>query len=165
MSPDWPMSKHIIDGIARWLFYLHQGACQKFCRKGNHIKHRVEGTFNFETAIFSRAWRLFCDGNSMELIVDQIKYTCSRFEVLRSIHVGLLCVQLSLEDRPSMSDVVLMQNSEVPLQQPRQPGFFTERDLVDADNSSVDNQKPSYFNDFEISGGGEIKSDLPGKMW
>ena len=86
----------------------------------------------------------------MELVADPIKDTCNHLEVLRSIHVGLLCVQLSLEDRPSMSNVVLMLSSEVPLPQPKQPGFFTERDLVEASSSS-DNQKPSRSNDFAIT--------------
>ncbi|KAL4375889.1 hypothetical protein GQ457_02G029840 [Hibiscus cannabinus] len=58
------------------------------------------------------AWTLFGDEKSMELVAGQIKETCNRFQVLRSIHVGLLCVQRSLEDRPSMSVVVLMLSTE-----------------------------------------------------
>ncbi|XP_022717013.1 G-type lectin S-receptor-like serine/threonine-protein kinase At4g27290 [Durio zibethinus] len=100
--------------------------------------------------LLGHAWRLFCDGNSLELVADPIKDTCNHFEVLRSIHVGLLCVQRSLEDRPNMSNVVLMLSSEVLLPQPKQPGFFTERDLVEATSSS-DNLKPSCSNDFAIT--------------
>ncbi|KAK8973520.1 hypothetical protein V6N11_030710 [Hibiscus sabdariffa] len=40
---------------------------------------------------------------------------------------------------PSMSEVVLMLSSDVPLQQPKQPGCFTKRDLIEA---SADNRKP-----------------------
>ncbi|XVE50442.1 hypothetical protein DITRI_Ditri01bG0162600 [Diplodiscus trichospermus] len=76
--------------------------------------------------LLGHAWKLFCESNSLELVADSIKNICDQFEVLRSIHVGLLCVQRSLEDRPSMSNVVLM-FSEVPLPQPKQPGIFTER--------------------------------------
>ena len=47
-------------------------------------------------------------------------------EVLRSIHVGLLCVQHCADDRPSMSSVVLMLSSEVALPQPRESGFFCD---------------------------------------
>ncbi|KAL4376910.1 hypothetical protein GQ457_02G032130 [Hibiscus cannabinus] len=101
-----------------------------------------------ETALFSQAWRLFCDENSMGLVACQIKETCNRFEVLRSIHVGLSCVQRNLEDMPSMSEVVLMLSSDVPLQQPKQPGSFTKRDLVEA---SADNQKANCSNDFAIT--------------
>ncbi|PPR94181.1 hypothetical protein GOBAR_AA26495 [Gossypium barbadense] len=31
------------------------------------------------------AWRLFCDGNSMELVADPIKETCNPSEAQRSI--------------------------------------------------------------------------------
>ncbi|KAK9007023.1 hypothetical protein V6N11_019351 [Hibiscus sabdariffa] len=94
------------------------------------------------------AWRLFCDENFMELVAGQIKETCNRFEVPRLIHVGLSRVQRNLEDMPSMSEVVLMLSSDVPLQQPKQPGSFTKRDLVEA---SADNQKPNWSNDFAIT--------------
>lgn len=57
-------------------------------------------------------------------------------EILRSIQVGLLCVQQSPEDRPSMSSVVLMLSSENALPQPKQPGFFTERYMIDMNTSS-----------------------------
>ncbi|XVF04087.1 hypothetical protein REPUB_Repub05bG0051400 [Reevesia pubescens] len=100
--------------------------------------------------LLGHAWRLFCDSNSLELVADPIKDTCNDFEVLRSIQIGLLCVQLNLEDRPSMSNVVLMLSSEVPLPQPKQPGFFTERDLVEASSSS-DYQKQSCSNDISFT--------------
>lgn len=87
----------------------------------------------------------------MELVADPIKDACNDFEVLRSIHVGLLCVQRNLEDRPSMANVVLMLSSEVPLPQPKQPGFFTERDFAESSSSS-DCQKPLMCsNDFAIT--------------
>ena len=73
----------------------------------------------------------------MELIASAISDTCIPSEVLRSIHVGLLCVQQSPEDRPIMSNVVLMLGSQQPFPQPKQPGFFTERDLVESSSSSA----------------------------
>ncbi|KAL4379995.1 hypothetical protein GQ457_02G032060 [Hibiscus cannabinus] len=107
------------------------------------------------------AWRLFCDENSMELVACQIKETCNRFEVLRSIHVGLSCVQRNLEDMPSMSEFVLMLSSDVPLQQPKQPGFFTKRDLVEA---SADNQKPNWSNDIAITVCQRVRATLAEKV-
>ncbi|KAE8667300.1 Serine/threonine kinase [Hibiscus syriacus] len=101
--------------------------------------------------LLGHAWTLFCNGNSMELVADTIKNTCNPPEVLRSIQVGLLCVQRSLEDRPTMSNVVLMLSSEVPLHQPKQPGFFNERDLIQDASSSSDAQKHTCSNDFSIT--------------
>jgi hypothetical protein len=54
--------------------------------------------------------------------------------VLRHIHVGLLCVQQRPEDRPSMSSVVQMLSSENLLPKPKQPGFFG--DTHEASSSS-----------------------------
>jgi hypothetical protein len=64
-------------------------------------------------------------------------------EVLRSIHVGLLCVQENPEDRPNMLYVVLMLGNEDELPHPKQPGFFTERDLVEGSYSSSQSKPPS----------------------
>ena len=79
----------------------------------------------------------------MELIDDNLGNSGPLTEVLRCIHVGLLCVQQRPEDRPNMSSVVLMLGSESSLPQPNQPGFFTERNLPGADQSSSSNYIPS----------------------
>ena len=46
--------------------------------------------------------------------------------MVRSIGVGLLCVQQCPEDRPSMSSAVLMLNNEGLLPLAKQPGFYIE---------------------------------------
>ncbi|GMJ10247.1 hypothetical protein like AT4G27290 [Hibiscus trionum] len=101
--------------------------------------------------LLGHAWKLFCDGNLVELVADTIQRTCNHSEVQRSIQVGLLCVQRNLEDRPTMSNVVLMLSSEVPLDQPKQPGFFNERDLIKDTSTSSDVQKHACSNDFAIT--------------
>ncbi|CAL5335832.1 unnamed protein product [Camellia sinensis] len=82
------------------------------------------------------AWRLYEEGKSLELIDEALWDSCYQIEMLRSIHVGLLCVQESPEDRPSMSSVVLMLASEVALPQAKQPGFFTARNVLQTGSSS-----------------------------
>ena len=52
--------------------------------------------------------------------------------------MGLLCVQQSPEDRPSMSTVVLMLSSDSALPQPKQPGFFSERNIFEGNSSQYD---------------------------
>jgi hypothetical protein len=54
-----------------------------------------------------------------------------QYEVLRCIHVSLLSVQQRLEDGPSMSPTVLMLGSESSLPQPKEPGFFIQKDTND----------------------------------
>eukprot|EP00258_Populus_trichocarpa_P021000 XP_024437019.1 G-type lectin S-receptor-like serine/threonine-protein kinase At4g27290 isoform X4 [Populus trichocarpa] len=86
--------------------------------------------------LLGHAWKLFKEGRALELVDDLIVETCNQNEVTRSIHIGLLCVQHSPGDRPSMSTVVLMLGGEGTLAQPNEPGFYTERKLIDASSSS-----------------------------
>lgn len=72
----------------------------------------------------------------MELLGDFPIDVHSTPEVIRSIHVGLLCVQHCPEDRPSMSSVVMMLNNEGELPPPKQPGFYVEANAPDNEFSS-----------------------------
>ena len=97
-----------------------------------------------------QAWRLFTEGKCYEIVYVPIRDTINSSMVLRSIHVGLLCVQQSPDDRPSMSSVVLMLSSESTLPQPKMPGFFTEREMV-GDSSSSSSYKQVSINDITVS--------------
>ncbi|KAK2974445.1 LOW QUALITY PROTEIN: hypothetical protein RJ640_018318, partial [Escallonia rubra] len=77
--------------------------------------------------LLGHGWILFREGRASELIDTDLSDSCYLFEVVRSIHIGLLCVQQSPEDRPSMSSVVMMLGGESTLPQPKEPGFFTKR--------------------------------------
>lgn len=53
-------------------------------------------------------------------------------EVMRCIQIGLLCVQKHPEDRPTLSVVLLMLESEsATLPHPKELGFYTERSSAD----------------------------------
>ena len=83
-----------------------------------------------------QAWKLFKEGRFRELINGLIVESCNLLEVLRSVHVALLCVQYCPEDRPSMSFVVLMLSGEGALPEPKEPGFFTERKFIETEHDS-----------------------------
>ncbi|XP_021287451.1 G-type lectin S-receptor-like serine/threonine-protein kinase At4g27290 [Herrania umbratica] len=100
--------------------------------------------------LLGHAWKLYAEGKPLELIAAPIRDISNLSEVLRSIHIGLLCVQRNPEDRPRMSTVVLMLGGESPLPQPKQPGFFNERDLSEAKSSSS-NQKPCSYDELTIT--------------
>jgi hypothetical protein len=52
--------------------------------------------------------------------------------LLRYINIGLLCVQESPADRPSMSDVISMiANEHVALPEPKQPAFVACRNMAE----------------------------------
>ncbi|KAJ1379175.1 S-locus, receptor kinase [Sesbania bispinosa] len=92
---------------------------------------------NDDMNLLKNAWTQWKEGSALELIDSSIGDSYSASEVLRCIHVGLLCVQERAEDRPIMSSVILMLNSETALMpQPKSPGFSLGRNPVETDSSS-----------------------------
>ncbi|KAL6313976.1 hypothetical protein AAG906_011707 [Vitis piasezkii] len=86
--------------------------------------------------LLRHAWTLYIEGGSSQFIDASIMNTCNLSEVLRSINVGLLCVQRFPDDRPSMHSVVLMLGSEGALPRPKEPCFFIDRNMMEANSSS-----------------------------
>ncbi|KAM7461132.1 hypothetical protein LguiA_029253 [Lonicera macranthoides] len=75
--------------------------------------------------LLSHAWKLWDDGTPLELMDPTLAATYSRNEVIRCIHMSLLCVQEDLDTRPSMATIVLMLSSyTVSLPLPEQPPFL-----------------------------------------
>uniref|UniRef100_A0A803PY15 Uncharacterized protein n=2 Tax=Cannabis sativa TaxID=3483 RepID=A0A803PY15_CANSA len=74
--------------------------------------------------LLSYTWRNWREGN-VSNIVDPLMRGGSRYEIMRCIHIGLLCVQENMTDRPTMNAVVLMLNSDsLSLSVPLEPAFF-----------------------------------------
>lgn len=60
-------------------------------------------------------------------------------EMLRCIHIGLLCVQEDAADRPTMASVVLMLSSfSISLDLPSEPAFYA------SDDASVTRQESNH---------------------
>ncbi|KAE9618636.1 putative protein kinase RLK-Pelle-DLSV family [Lupinus albus] len=84
-------------------------------RNGEHVED-----------LLSVAWKNWKDGTASNLI-DPTLNNGSRNEIMRCIHIGLLCVQQNLADRPTMASVVLMLNSySTTLPVPSEPAFFMQ---------------------------------------
>lgn len=98
-----------------------------------------------------QAWILHRESRSLELVDTNLVDSFYFSEVVRCIHVALFCVQQSPEDRPSMSSVVLMLGSGGVLPPPKQPGFFAERDVRAADNTSSSKNTVSSSNEYTIT--------------
>ncbi|KHN00060.1 G-type lectin S-receptor-like serine/threonine-protein kinase [Glycine soja] len=101
--------------------------------------------------LLGHAWRLWTEERVLELLDELLGEQCAPFEVIRCIQVGLLCVQQRPEDRPDMSSVVLMLNSDTSLPKPKVPGFYTEIDVTSDANSSSANQKLHSVNELSIT--------------
>ena len=96
-----------------------------------------------------QAWTLQKDGSTLGLLDKHVRESHHDVkQVLRCIHVGLLCVQQSPTDRPNMSSVVVMLGSESELPHPKLPGYFTEMDLAKRGHSLME---PESYSTNEMS--------------
>ena len=68
-----------------------------------------------------QAWELWEEGDSIKLLDDVIECSAFATELMRYVHVGLLCVQECPDDRPFMSSVFTMLSSDTLLQDPKKP--------------------------------------------
>ncbi|KAJ1431724.1 Serine-threonine/tyrosine-protein kinase, catalytic domain [Sesbania bispinosa] len=90
-------------------------------QKNSGIRHgeSVEDLLSF-------AWRNWREGTATN-IIDPLLNNCPRNEMIRCIHIGLLCVQENLANRPTMATIALMLNSySLTLPVPSEPAFFVD---------------------------------------
>ncbi|PQQ05027.1 hypothetical protein Pyn_18467 [Prunus yedoensis var. nudiflora] len=97
-----------------------------------------------------KAWNLWKEGKSMELMDSTLSSSCSSSEVTRCIPMGLLCVQERAMDRPTVSDVVsMLSNETMALPLPKEPAFFSRSS--DAESSSSRQRRHSGYDIMEGS--------------
>ena len=97
-----------------------------------------------------QAWKQWRDGTPLSLLDPSMGDSYDRKEVIQSIHLGLLCVQDDVEQRPNMATVVLMLNSySVTLPNPNPPAFFDRsrtqsipKELPESDKSTSSKSVP-----------------------
>nr|XP_043613114.1 G-type lectin S-receptor-like serine/threonine-protein kinase SD1-1 isoform X2 [Erigeron canadensis] len=87
-----------------------------------------------DDSLLGHAWRLYHEGKSLDLVDTSLGKSYSASEVLRSVHLGLLCVQQRPEDRPSTPFVVSMLGYEGSLPSPKLPGLFIQDDKGSTSN-------------------------------
>ena len=69
-------------------------------------------------------------------MMDQEIHDPSHHEdILRYIHIGLLCVQEHAVDRPTMAAVISMLSSELALPPPSQPAFILQQNMLNSVSS------------------------------
>ncbi|KAL7213442.1 hypothetical protein ACSBR2_016048 [Camellia fascicularis] len=102
-------------------------------------------------SLLTFAWKLWSEGQGLELMDPILVQSCVASEVLKCIHIGLLCVQEDAADRPNMSFVVVMLGSDtVILPQPKQPAFSVGRQVLELAQCSQNLDVPSV-NEITIS--------------
>ncbi|KAK2355126.1 G-type lectin S-receptor serine/threonine-protein kinase [Trifolium repens] len=100
--------------------------------------------------LVTHAWSLWKEGRALELIDKKIEDSCVESEVLRCIHISLLCVQQLPEDRPVMPSVVLMLGSDGEFSKPKQPGYYVKKDSF-AESSNSGRSEKLMTNDMTIT--------------
>ncbi|XP_068304400.1 receptor-like serine/threonine-protein kinase SD1-8 [Pyrus communis] len=96
------------------------------------------------------AWKLWQEGRGIEVIDESLRETCQLDEALRCIHVGLLCVQEAPADRPTMSSVICMiQSNEATSLPPfKEPAFLIHKSACAVGSSR---QTPASFSNNELT--------------
>ncbi|CAL8139761.1 unnamed protein product [Prunus armeniaca] len=89
--------------------------------KRNSSFHRFDPTLT----LTGWAWEFWKEGRGMEVFDESVREACDTHEAQRCIHVGLLCVQEALADRPTMSSVIsmLQGNEAASLPPSKEPAF------------------------------------------
>ncbi|KAM4106085.1 hypothetical protein ACB094_04G040700 [Castanea mollissima] len=121
-------------------------------------KYAMHGQFSVKSDVFSfgvlvleiisgRKNSSFCNGKNIEDLLSYVRWknwkqgivsnlvdptlkASSTTEIMRCIHIGLLCVQENVAHRPTMASIVLMLNSySITLPIPLKPAFFMSSDI------------------------------------
>ncbi|KAE8647666.1 putative receptor-like protein kinase At4g00960 [Cucumis sativus] len=88
----------------------------------------------------SFAWKNWKAGTSKN-VIDSSLSVGSNVEMLKCIHIGLLCVQENAADRPTMATIVLMLSSmSLSLPVPSEPAFFMHSNFDESTTQSKTNQ-------------------------
>ncbi|XP_035547505.1 G-type lectin S-receptor-like serine/threonine-protein kinase RKS1 isoform X2 [Juglans regia] len=75
--------------------------------------------------LIGQVWELWKEDRALDIVDSSINESYIPHEVLRSIQIGLLCVQEDVRDRPDMLEVLLMLCTDATtLPSPKQPAFI-----------------------------------------
>ncbi|XP_074567356.1 cysteine-rich receptor-like protein kinase 25 [Curcuma longa] len=104
-------------------------------QKNNNYRGSSSG---YSVDLITHIWRNWTQGNVLQAIDQMLVNQCPTQEVLRCIHIGLLCVQEDPVQRPTMADVVIMLNSHsVSLPRPSAPAFVNHSDSTTIEANGV----------------------------
>ncbi|XP_038883236.1 putative receptor-like protein kinase At4g00960 [Benincasa hispida] len=119
MAPEYALYGHFsikLDVFSFGVFLLEIVSGQKngSFQNGENIEH-----------LLSYTWENWTKGTITNIIDPILTGTCID-EIIRCIHLGLLCVQEDAASRPTMALVLLMLNSYSSLPVPSRPGFLLQ---------------------------------------
>ncbi|KAH1120988.1 hypothetical protein J1N35_004148, partial [Gossypium stocksii] len=91
--------------------------------------------------LLAHAWNFWTSNREMDLIDPMLEEVPTRL-ALRYVNIGLLCIQETADDRPTMSDVVsMLSNESLDIPPPKQPASVNatsmEEDMLVQQRSEV----------------------------
>ncbi|XP_042383191.1 receptor-like serine/threonine-protein kinase SD1-7 isoform X2 [Zingiber officinale] len=100
-------------------------------------RNRTFGQANSGLNLLQHTYRLWKEGRSLNILDDAVSCSYPTIKILRCIRMALLCVQDNYENRPTMTEVVMILTSEdhlIPLKQPiitstRSDGDYTTKEM------------------------------------
>ncbi|XP_010678975.2 cysteine-rich receptor-like protein kinase 44 [Beta vulgaris subsp. vulgaris] len=97
--------------------------------------NRFFGRMQLEEALLHRAWRLWKEGKTLDLVDTTLSNNFSKEEVTKCINIGLLCIQEDAVVRPRMSTIIAALNSQaISLPEPKPPHFFGTTNYFEDDD-------------------------------
>ncbi|XP_068487192.1 G-type lectin S-receptor-like serine/threonine-protein kinase At1g67520 isoform X2 [Phaseolus vulgaris] len=89
--------------------------------------------------LVGHVWELWKDDKYFELVDPSLNEVFDHEEVQRCIHIGLLCVEHYANDRPTMSNIILMLTSKSEIVSlPQIPAFYVQRYMYPENLSSLE---------------------------
>ncbi|CAN6211866.1 unnamed protein product [Urochloa humidicola] len=88
---------------------------------------RSSNSFNLEQSVdlLSLVWEHWTSGTIVEIMDPSLRGKAPAEQMLKCVHIGLLCVQDNPVDRPMMSTInIMLSSATVSLQAPLKPVFF-----------------------------------------
>lgn len=115
-------------------------------RKNNSF-HDIQGPLN----LVEHAWELWSNDSAAELIDPTLRDSCNIQQLHRCIHIGLLCVENHVVDRPSIEDVISMLKNEMKdMPMPKNPAFVTRNSVIEL-NKSISLQNNYSVNEISLT--------------
>ncbi|KAK4258928.1 hypothetical protein QN277_005323 [Acacia crassicarpa] len=132
MAPEYAMQGHI--SIKSDIYSFGVLILEIISGKKNTSFH----VSSYAEDLLSYAWKLWREGTPLELLDPSLRDSCSRNEVIKCIHMSLLCIQENPALRPTIQSIMVMLSSNsVTLSDPQEPPFYIGRHRTDSNNPAI----------------------------
>ncbi|XP_028760945.1 cysteine-rich receptor-like protein kinase 10 [Neltuma alba] len=120
---------------------------------GKNISSQCEShESQYAGGLLSDAWKHWRDDNLIAILDSNLTEVGSHGEIIKCIHIGLLCVQGNPGVRPSMNKVVqYLSNDSIQLPIPQEPAFFIHSQIEPVETSRSMEAQFANHNQYSIN--------------